>query len=136
MKSKILEDLRQARKHLEYSFNKVKQMNALELSDNDEEALETLESFSSRFARFSDIAVTKYFRFLAQEQDPAFRGSVIDLINMAEKYGWIKSALIWRNIRELRNAAAHEYSAADYKKIYKELIRLCPELLSLEIKKA
>ena len=78
-----------------------------------EEELEVLESFSSRFARYSDLILSRYLRFLAREKDPAFRGSAIDIINLGEKFGWIKDAAAWRRIRELRNLAAHEYESED-----------------------
>lgn len=129
----IQSDLKKAYGHLEYSFRKVIHLNLVAAGELDEETLETLESFASRFARFSDIAVMKYFRSLALEKDPAFRGSAIDLIQIAEKFGWIQSADKWRRIRELRNLAAHEYMAKDYKALYRELIALCPVLLAVKV---
>lgn len=131
LKRKIVEELTRAKHHLEYSHNKV-----LKIKFGDrfkEEELEVLESFSSRFARFSDIAISKYFRFLMTGKDPAFRGSIIDLLNHAEKYHWIDSSTEWARIRELRNIAAHEYSAEEYPKIYQELIKLTPTLLKLSL---
>jgi uncharacterized protein YutE (UPF0331/DUF86 family) len=131
LKAKILEDLSAARKHLEYSHKKVVKIDLG--GELDDEKLETLESFSSRFARYSDLIVSKYLRLLAREKDPAFRGSTIDILNAGEKYGWISDAKVWRRIRELRNVAAHEYEAADYKKLYKELIRLSSHLLGFKL---
>ena len=130
LERKILDDLASARKHLEYSRAKVEKIDLdRELG---EEELETLESFSSRFARYSDIIISKYLRFLARGKDPAFRGSVIDVLNAAEKFGWIDDAAAWRRIRELRNVAAHEYEAEDYRELYRELRRLCARLLAFE----
>lgn len=131
IKNSIVKQLQKAKGHLEYSYRKVKAMRlANELT---EEQLETLESFSSRFARFSDLIVSKYFRVLALEKDPAFRGSVIDLLNMAEKFGWVNDAKTWIRIRELRNVAANEYAIDDYKKLYAELIGLTPYLLNVPL---
>ncbi len=127
LKKKLEEDLASSRKHLEYSYAKVRSM-SLD-GPLGEEELETLESFSSRFARHSDLIVSKYLRMLAREKDPAFRGSAIDVINLGEKYGWISDAAAWRRIRELRNVAAHEYEAEDVRALYKELARLVPLLL-------
>ena len=128
-RSQILVQLFQAKKRLAYSYNKVKAFN---LDDIENEAvLEPLESFSSRFARFSDIAISKYFRFCAIEKDPAFKGSTIDLIHFAEANGLIESAKTWIRIRKLRNRASHEYASDDYKELYKELITLCPILLKV-----
>ena len=63
-------------------------------------------------------------------KDPSFRGSVIDLLNQAEKFAWITSAQTWTRIRELRNIAAHEYGIDDYMKLYQELMTLTPEILA------
>ncbi|MFK8137884.1 MAG: HepT-like ribonuclease domain-containing protein [Bdellovibrionales bacterium] len=131
LKDSIRQDLIKSRGHFEYSYNKVIKFNLED--DFTEEELETLESFSSRFARFSDILIAKYFRFLAREADPAFKGSLIDLLNLAEKNSWIESATTWRRIRELRNVAAHEYSSSDYRRLYSELVSLAPTLLAVNI---
>lgn len=129
LKPKTVADLTKARKHLEYSYAKVIKLKF----DHEftEEELETLESFSSRFARYSDLIVSRYFRLLILEKDPAFRGSLIDLLNVAEKLSWIESKDRWMRIRELRNVAAHEYTAEDYKKLYQELIQLTPTLFAV-----
>jgi hypothetical protein len=66
-------------------------------------------------------------------KDPAFRGSVIDLLNQSEKFGWIEDANNWRRIRELRNIAAHEYTVDDLQDLYKELIELSPYILKVKI---
>ncbi len=128
---------------MEYSFKKVQKMTIDEALDEaldeaqDEDLLdgqlEILESFSSRFARFSDLIVSRYFRVLAFEKDPAFRGSAIDLLNVAEKFNWIESSEVWKTIRELRNVAAHDYAAEDYLALYKKLIELTPELLKVNL---
>ena len=131
VKSKVKSDLERARKRLEYSFNKVRNQSfAHELEESE---LEVLESFSSRFARFSDLIIARYFRLLMLEKDPAFRGSLIDLLNQAEKQGWISSREVWLRIRELRNLAAHDYEAENYQALYEELIRLTPELLKVSM---
>lgn len=131
VKEKIKADLEKARKRLEYSFNKVK--NQKFDHELEESELETLESFASRFARFSDIIIARYFRLLLLEKDPAFRGSLIDLLNHAEKFSWISSKDTWLRIRELRNLAAHEYEAENYLALYQELIQLTPQLLNISV---
>lgn len=100
--------------------------------DWDEETLETLESFSSRFAWLSDIYIARFLRLKLRQSDPGFRGSLIDALNLAEKIGLVESARDWARIRELRNIAAHEYSADDYRRLYAELMRLSPHLLKIE----
>lgn len=133
LKTKITEDLARAKKHFEYSYKKVQKMSFAD--EWNEEQLEVLESFSSRFARFSDLIISRFLRFKAIEQDPAFRGSIIDLLNLSEKTGWLRDANSWRRIRELRNVAAHEYQAEDYKKLYQEIFHLSPHLLNFKFDK-
>lgn len=131
LKSKIREDLLKSIGHLEFSFRKVHSID-LSKADWDEAELETLESFSSRFARTSDLYVSRYLRALALESDPAFRGSLIDLLNLGEKQGWIDSARQWYRIRELRNVAAHEYSTEQLGELFRELFALTPQILKIK----
>lgn len=129
-KNKI--DTSKAVGHLEYSFEKVKKFD-LNRADWSEEELETLESFASRFARCSDLVASRLLRSMALAEDPAFRGTLIDLLNFSEKQGWISSAKTWFRIRELRNVAAHEYTTGELGKLLRELVNLTPVIL--EIKK-
>lgn len=122
------QDVARGLKHLEYSFKKVQAFD-LTRSDWCEEELEVLESFSSRFVRCSDLVISRLLRSLALKADPAFRGTLIDLLNLSEKQGWISSARTWYRIRELRNVAAHEYSSEDFNKLMSELIQLTPVIL-------
>jgi hypothetical protein len=131
LKQQIITDLLKAIGHLRYSFAKVKKID-LTRTQWTEEELEVLESFASRFARTSDIFVSRYLRFLIHDWDPAFRGSFIDLLNMSEKFEVIQSASKWFRIRELRNVAAHGYAADEFKSLYSELVTLTPEILSIE----
>ena len=124
------DDVRRALDHLEYSFRKIQAWDLTRITWAEEE-LETLESFSSRFARSSDLIASRLLRSLALKADPAFRASLIDLLNVSEKAGWIDSAAHWLRIRELRNVAAHEYAADDFSKLIRELAQLTPELLKV-----
>lgn len=128
---KLKSDLLKAKKRLEYSYGKVQKIHLSE--DLQDEPLETLESFASRFARYSDLVISRYFRFLCETKDPGFRGSIVDILNQAEKQSWISSSHVWKRIRELRNLSAHEYDADSYLEIYRELIQLTPTLLSVSL---
>lgn len=130
LKKHTQEELKNSLKHLEYSYKKVQKIN-LDNKKWDDEVLETLESFAARFARTSDIFISRYLRLLANESDPAFRGSLIDLLNFSEKNNWINSAKLWFRIRELRNAASHDYTAEDLGLLFKELFSLAPEILKI-----
>ncbi len=126
--TKNRQDVALALKHLEYSFNKLQSFNFAR-TDWSEEELVVLESFSSRFARSSNVIISRLLRSYALASDPAFRGTLIDLLNLAEKQNWIASAKTWYRIRELRNIAAHEYTIEDFNVLLLELMRLTPTLL-------
>lgn len=130
LENQIREDLRRALAHFKYTHAKVQRIDLA--AEWDEETLETLESFSSRFARLSDLFIARYLRLKLRQSDPGYRGSLIDSLNLGEKLGLLDSARDWARIRELRNIAAHEYSADDYRRLYAELLRLSPYLLEIE----
>ncbi|MBF0361419.1 MAG: hypothetical protein HQK49_10420 [Oligoflexia bacterium] len=67
------------------------------------------DAFSSRFSRCVDIFLTKYIRSRVLEGDPAFRGTLRDFLDQAEKMLLISNIDRWMLIRELRNYEAHEY---------------------------
>ncbi|MBP9680756.1 MAG: hypothetical protein KBD76_05090 [Bacteriovorax sp.] len=132
LKPQISNQLKKSKKHFNYSFNKIITYDLSKGLDSlNEEELESLESFVSRFARISDIVIQKYFRILAMEKDPAYQGSVVDLLNFAEKWNWIQSAADWIRIRELRNLIAHEYSMDDFVSLYEDLKTLTPVILAI-----
>ncbi len=126
-------DVARALGHLSYSYQKIQNFD-LNRETWSEEELEVLESFASRFARASELIISRLFRSMALRQDPGYRGSVIDILNLAEKEGWISSAQSWVRIRELRNIAAHEYTDEEFSKIYRELKVLCPLILAIQKK--
>jgi hypothetical protein len=122
------ESVRRALDHLEYSWRKVSNYD-LNRTDWSEEELEVLESFSSRFARCSDLVISRLLRSYALQSDPGFRGTLVDLLNLAEKQSWIDSAHTWYRIRELRNVAAYDDVAEDFGPVTRELFALCPQVL-------
>ena len=130
--NKFVAQLQKSQQHLNYSFLKVQKLPMLTDATPDDE-METWESFAARFARTSDLYISRVLRRVILTKDPAFRGSVIDLLNQAEKFAWIESAEVWRRIRALRNVAAHEYVMDDLQALYSELIRLTPFILKVSI---
>jgi hypothetical protein len=116
--------------HLEYSFAKIKKNN-WPTDSKDLEILESFEALVSRFSRVTDIFISKYLRSLAEQDDPAFRGSLRDWVNYAEKRGTIESALFWMEVRELRNKIAHEYANNDLAIIFEQVLKMAPEVLRI-----
>lgn len=122
--------LAKAKTHLECSYAKAVNIDLTKETFSESE-LEIIESFSCRYARSSDLLIKKYFRLSALRIDPGYTGTVVDLLNLAEKQGWISSAEQWKRIRELRNFAAHEYAVESVLEIYSEFVALTPELLKV-----
>ena len=105
---KYRQQLVKALKHFEYSFKKIEKLST-QLSEDDEEAMETWESFSSRFSRVVDLFLTKYVRAIVLQNDPGFEGSLRDFVNQGEKLGVVSNPSNWMALRELRNISAHTY---------------------------
>lgn len=124
------EKLKKALKHLDYSYKKITSL-PVEVEKLDEETLETWESFAARFARASDIFLSRYVRTLVLLEDPGFSGTMRDFLNVAEKKGFVENAKEWLVIRELRNINAHEYSDKDMGAFFNRLKEECPMLLGL-----
>lgn len=117
-------------KYLDYSYKRTLNMplNPSQMSDSE---LEAWDGFASRFARTSDIFLSKYVKAYVLKDDPAFDGGFVDQLNRAEKLGLIDSVQTWMEIRELRNATVHEYSDQDLEKIFEKFRKFTPLLLSL-----
>ncbi len=133
--SKILQDvqskLEKSLGHLEFSYNKILKLTD-DVSQMDDETMETWESFAARFGRTADIFITRYIRTVILASDPGYEGSVRDYLNKAEKIGLINEAVVWLKIRELRNVAVHDYNSKNLTLIYQQLKELCPLLLNLK----
>ncbi len=118
-------------KYLQYTFDRVQKMpiDPAEMSEAEKEAW---DGFVTRFARSSDLFLSKYIKAYVRADDPAFDGSFRDHLNRAEKLGLIDVLQPWLEIRELRNVLVHEYSDSDLKKIFEKMIRFTPMVLDLE----
>ena len=98
-----------------------------EFTDADHDAFEAL---TSRFARVSDIVLQKLFRGVdAIELEDG--GTLLDALNRAEKRGLVLSANDFREIRELRNAIAHEYARESLRPLFVSVLARTPELLDV-----
>ncbi len=100
--------------------------------DDDEESLETWESFTARFAGVVDIFLTKYLKARVLEDDPGFDGTLRDCVDHAEKKRWIASADRWMELRGFRNSAAHDYAEEDLAEFLESIRKAAPEVLDIE----
>ncbi len=79
--------------------------------------LESVEAFSSRFARTVDLLVNKVLRSLDRAELLA-PGTLIDVVNRAEKRGLVARAADLREMKDVRNIIAHDYAGAKATEIF------------------
>ena len=120
-------------KYLEYSYQRTSSMPTRPSAMSPSE-LEAWDGFASRFARTSDIFLSKYVKAFVLHDDPAFDGGFHDQLNRAAKLGLIDDVATWVEIRQLRNATVHEYSDQDLEKIFEKFRKYSPLLLALPTK--
>ena len=111
-----LAELQQARQYLDYSFQQVTVLpDTLEGATGGQ--LESVEAFSSRFARTVDLLVNKLLRSLDRmELRP--EGTLLDVVNRAEKRGFVERATDLREMKDVRNFIAHDYAGAKAAEIF------------------
>ena len=111
-----LAEMGQARRHLDYSFAQVAPLPEPP-AQLDERQLESVEAFASRFSRAVDLLVNKLLRSLDRvELFP--EGSLLDVVNRAEKRGFVGRAAELRELKEVRNVIAHDYAGARAAEIF------------------
>lgn len=115
---------------LAHSWEKLKNEELSSLKQKSLDDFEPWEALISRFARTTDIFLSKYIRLMVLEEDPGFRGEMRDLLDKAEKISLISNADQWMQIRELRNQIAHEYTKDDLLKTFKDILTLTPFVLN------
>jgi len=72
------------------------------------EEFDKLENLTSRYARTTDMLVNKVLRSIDTVESEDI-GTIIDIMNRAEKRGIVSSAELLHTIKDLRNNIAHEY---------------------------
>ena len=115
---------------LNHSWVKLKNENLPNFSTKNLDELERWEALTSRFARCTDIFLSKYLRLLILDLDPGFRGEIRDYLDKAEKALLISNSDQWMKIRELRNKIAHEYTNVDLQKTLKDVLQFTPFVLT------
>jgi uncharacterized protein YutE (UPF0331/DUF86 family) len=118
---RALAELATARRHLDYSSRRAAELPTA-LEGATESQLEIAEAFTGRFARAVDLLVNKVLRGLDRvELNP--EGSLLDIINRAEKRGLIAHADELRQMKDVRNLIAHDYAGAQAA----EILAFCKE---------
>ncbi len=105
-----------ARQHLDYSYQQTATLPDT-LAGAAPGQLESVEAFSSRFARTVDLLVNKVLRSLDRvELKP--EGTLLDVVNRAEKRGVVGQAADLREMKDVRNVIAHDYAGAKAAEIF------------------
>lgn len=112
-KAKLALELAQKEaKHLSYThqtlFENPMNLALVERLAESEELSEKIDAFVSRFSRLQDHIGEKLIpRFAALlGESPK---SLLDVLNYAERMGWITDSMSFVNARKLRNLLVHEY---------------------------
>jgi len=95
-----------------------------------ESEFDVLENLTSRFARLCDILFQKVFRAIdsTELESP---GTIIDVLNRAAKRGIVANDHLARELRELRNTIAHEYTEEQLVELFKKIRKVSPDLLEI-----
>lgn len=88
------------------------------------------ETLCSRFARSIDFLVRKFFRTLDAYEFET-QGTLIDVVNRAEKRGLIQSADELHVMKDLRNSITHEYLDDELIKTFDETLEYSDKLLDI-----
>ena len=111
-----LDDLRKARTQLNYSYSHVTQWKET-LEQFNEDQLESVEAFTSRFARCVDLLVNKALRSLDRYELKS-AGTLLDVVKGAEKRGFLEDTNELRDMKDLRNIIAHDYAGHQLQTIF------------------
>jgi uncharacterized protein YutE (UPF0331/DUF86 family) len=88
------------------------------------------ENLSSRYARTTDMLVNQALRSL-DTVELVDSGTIIDIMNRAEKRGIVESSQILHELKDLRNEIAHEYQIAQIERFFESILKTTPALLKI-----
>ena len=91
---------------------------------------DSLEVLASRYARTTDLLVNKVLRSIDTVEYEDI-GTIIDIMNRAEKRRIVSSAESLRTIKDLRNSIVHEYRIDEIAGFFADILRYTPVLLEI-----
>ncbi|GBU21299.1 hypothetical protein R80B4_01188 [Fibrobacteres bacterium R8-0-B4] len=113
---------------VQYSY---KQTSSIELKkEYTVDEFNKLENLTSRYARTTDMLVNKALRSIDTVELEDI-GTIIDVMNRAEKRGIVSSAELLRTIKDLRNSIAHEYKITEISGFFADVLKYTPVLLEI-----
>ncbi|MBN1115489.1 MAG: hypothetical protein JXA66_09125 [Oligoflexia bacterium] len=125
---KETESMKAAARQLGRAYKAVSSVSRNSITDFTDSDFDRFELLTSRFARLSDIFIQKILRLVnTVELEP--EGTIVDILNRAEKKSVIASADAFTKIRLLRNEIAHEYSHENLLSLFTQVQKMTPVLL-------
>jgi uncharacterized protein YutE (UPF0331/DUF86 family) len=95
-----------------------------------EDEFDDFENLASRYARMLDVILNKVLRSIdAIELEDG--GTLLDVVNRAEKRGIVDSAERVRDLKDLRNDIVHEYETDDLRSLFHQTLASTPELFGI-----
>ena len=94
------------------------------------EEFDKLENLTSRYARTTDMLVNKVLRSIDTVESEDI-GTIIDIMNRAEKRGIVSTAGLLHTIKDLRNNIVHEYKIAEITMFFTDVQKYTPLLLEI-----
>ena len=123
-----LENMRKSKRWLKRSYEKCSLIGVKESYSDDE--FDGFENLVGRYARAVDVIVNKVFRSIdAVELEEG--GTMIDVVNRAEKRRLVESADRVRELKDLRNDIVHEYETDDLRALFRQTLEAVPELFPI-----
>ena len=89
-----------------------------------------LETLTSRFSRSIDFLIRKMFRSI-DDYELENQGTLIDVVNNADKRGLISSVEEVRVIKDIRNEIVHEYVEEGLLDVFEDVLKYGDELLKM-----
>lgn len=115
LRSKLLL-LERMRHHLDYSYSKIASWWRVDASFDawNDDQLESLAAFKMRFAELQDQLASAMRLIAVIEEESTERFTYV--LNYMTQLGILHDIDDWLTVRNLRNAAAHDYSASEEEK--------------------
>jgi hypothetical protein len=88
------------------------------------------ENLSSRYARTTDMLINQALRSL-DTVELVDSGTIIDIMNRAEKRGIVESSQTLHELNDLRTEIAHEYQIARIERCFESILKNTPVLLEI-----
>ena len=95
-----------------------------------EDEFDDFENMVSRYARTLDVILNKVFRSI-DSVELEDGGTLLDVVNRAEKRGIVDSAERVRDLKDLRNDIVHEYETDDLPSLFLQTLEAAPELFAI-----